>query len=53
MRPANDRVSASSLQTYEECPQKWVAQYANYIPTASGNTAANEGTALHLSLIHI
>lgn len=50
MRPANNRVSASSLQTLEECPAKYKALYVDYIPQGGGNTPANEGTALHYAL---
>ena len=51
MKPANGRVSASSLQTWEECPAKYHAEYVNYIPkNRSGMGAANSGTALHYAL---
>ena len=51
MRPANGRVSASSLQTWEECPAKYHAEYVSYIPkNSSGMGAANSGTALHYAL---
>lgn len=52
MRPANGRVSASSLQTWEECQGKYVAQYVNYIPRGGNTSAADEGTALHYALEH-
>ncbi|AXH46493.1 Cas4 family exonuclease [Gordonia phage RobinSparkles] len=47
MRPANNRVSASSLQTYEECPQQFAVKYVDYIPGSGSADAANEGTAMH------
>lgn len=47
MRPANNRVSASSLQSWEECPQKYAIQYVDYIPSTGSNSAADEGTAMH------
>lgn len=52
MRPANGRVSATALQSWEECPQKYVAQYVNYIPSSGSSVAADEGTALHYALEH-
>ncbi|AOE44555.1 Cas4 family exonuclease [Gordonia phage Jumbo] len=47
MRPASGTVSASSLLVWNQCPQKWAAQYVDYIPTPTGSTRGMVGTVCH------
>lgn len=50
MRPKSGTVSASSLSVWEQCPQKWAAQYVDYIPQPQGSTRGNTGTVVHQAL---
>ncbi|USH45045.1 RecB-like exonuclease [Gordonia phage Camerico] len=47
MRPPSGTVSASSLLTWEQCPQQFVAKYIKYIPQITGSTRGMVGTVCH------
>lgn len=47
MKPASGTVSASSLLIWDQCPQKWAAEYVDYIPKPQGSTRAAVGTVCH------
>lgn len=47
MRPTSGTVSASSLLIWNECPQKWAAQYVDYMPQPRGSTRGAVGTVVH------
>ncbi|AKC02783.1 exonuclease [Gordonia phage GordTnk2] len=50
MRPKSGTVSASALAVWDQCPQKWAAQYVDYIPQPQGSTRGNVGTVAHQAL---
>lgn len=51
MLPSSGTVSASSLATYEECPQKYAATYIDRLDGGS-SVPADTGTTCHYALEH-
>lgn len=45
-------ISATSLQAFEECPARWLAENSKYTPRSGGNGPANTGTACHYACEH-
>ncbi|MHB8148071.1 MAG: RecB family exonuclease [Vulcanimicrobiaceae bacterium] len=52
MRPRQQHFSASSLNTYAECPRKWYYRYVCAAVEDPGSSASFYGTAFHLALEH-
>lgn len=50
MRPESGTVSASSLLTWEQCPQQYVAKYIKHIPQVQGSTRGKVGTVCHSAM---
>lgn len=43
-------ISATSLQTFEECPKRWLEENVNRTPRSGNTNAADNGTACHAAL---